>query len=144
MSQHAKSQVLYHAEMEESSTVKDASLPPREYKTFLDSRPEALELAAISLIVDLQERYPTVPMHIVHLSAASALPIIRKVRAKGLPLTVETTFHYLCLAAEDIKEGRTDYKVPSADLSCCLELIMHSAARRYDTKPIVTPYGKLW
>lgn len=107
--------------MEESSSSKDVSLPPREYKTFLDSRPEALELAAISLIVNFQERYPTVPMHIVHLSAASALPIIRTARAKGLPLTVETTFHYLCLAAEDIKEGRTDYKVPFAVLSCCID-----------------------
>lgn len=97
--------------MEDSSTVTDDSLPPRLYKTFLDSRPEALELSAISLIASVQERYPTVPMHIVHLSAASALPVIRETRAKGLPLTVETTFHYLCLAAEDIKEGRTDYKV---------------------------------
>ena len=31
----------------------------------------------------------------VHLSAASALPIVKAAKAEGLPLTVETCHHYL-------------------------------------------------
>jgi len=84
--------LLFHAEMQKSIRI----VPPnhRTYSTFLHSRPEAFEITAIELIARLQELYPTVPMHIVHLSAASALPLIRKIRARGLPLTVETCFHY--------------------------------------------------
>lgn len=51
-----------------------------------------------------------VPCHIVHLSSASALPMIRKARADGVPLTIETTHHYLSLTAEDVPEGATQYK----------------------------------
>ena len=48
--------------------------------------------------------------HIVHLSAGSAIPMIREAKALRLPLTVETCFHYLCLAAEDIPLGRPEFK----------------------------------
>ena len=51
-----------------------------------------------------------VPCHIVHLSSASALPMIRKARADSVPLTIETTHHYLSLTAEDVPEGATQYK----------------------------------
>lgn len=36
--------------------------------------------------------------------------MIREAKAAGLPLTVETCFHYLCLAAEDIPDGHTEFK----------------------------------
>ena len=44
----------------------------------------------------------SVPCHIVHLSSASALPILREARSKGAPITVETTHHYLSLTAEGV------------------------------------------
>jgi allantoinase len=69
-----------------------------------------MELAAIELVCRLQARYPSVPMHIVHLSTSSALPLLRRTRALGLPLTVETCFHYLTLTAETVPEGRTTFK----------------------------------
>ena len=50
------------------------------------------------------------PAHIVHLSSASALPMIRAAKAEGLPLTVETCPHYLCLTAEEIPDGATQFK----------------------------------
>lgn len=91
--------LLFHAEMEDTAP---ASTPAcfdhvpdaKAYKTFLDSRPEKLEESAIDVIARLQADHPQVPMHIVHLSAASALPKLRSVRSKGLPLSVETCFHY--------------------------------------------------
>ena len=48
--------------------------------------------------------------HIVHLSAASALPIIREAQKEGLPLTVETCHHYLTLNSEQVPDGKTEYK----------------------------------
>jgi allantoinase len=65
---------------------------------------------AISLITKLQRLYPSLRCHIVHLSAASALPLIRAAKSSGLSLTVETCFHYLCLSADEIPSGRPEFK----------------------------------
>lgn len=51
-----------------------------------------------------------VKCHIVHLSAASALPSIVAAKEKGAPLTVETCHHYLSLNAETVPNGNTLYK----------------------------------
>ena len=83
---------------------------PTLYRTFLDSRPEKLETDAISLITALQVKYPHLRCHIVHLSASSALPLIRAAKSTGLNLTVETCFHYLCLSTNDIPLGRPEFK----------------------------------
>jgi len=83
---------------------------PTAYQTFLSSRPQELEVNAISLITVLQEKYNSLRCHIVHLSASSALPIIRAARSRGLNLTVETCFHYLCLSADDIPHGQPEFK----------------------------------
>jgi allantoinase len=69
-----------------------------------------MEANAISLVVKLQMAFPKLKTHIVHLSAASALPIVKDAKAAGLPITVETCFHYLCLAAEDIPDGHAEFK----------------------------------
>ena len=46
----------------------------------------------------------------MHLATCEALPVIQECKAAGAPLTVETTHHYLSLAAEDIPNGATQYK----------------------------------
>jgi allantoinase len=81
----------------------------RVYGDYLMTRPVAAERAAISLLTRLMARAPT-PVHIVHLSSATSLDIVRTARARGLPLTVETCPHYLTFAAEDIPDGATEYK----------------------------------
>lgn len=81
----------------------------RRYKDFLASRPAAAEHAAIELLVGLMEWCPA-PVHIVHLSSAGSLDVVRRARAKGLPITVETCPHYLTFAANDIPDGATEYK----------------------------------
>lgn len=101
--------LLFHAELGDRG--EDASLDERHYSTFLQSSPESMEESAISLVTRLNEIYPSLRTHIVHLSAASALPILRKAReTQKLPLTVETCIHYLTLEAEKVPDGRTDYK----------------------------------
>jgi allantoinase len=81
----------------------------RKYGDYLTTRPVAAERAAITLLVELMARAPT-PVHIVHLSSATSLDIVRTARARGLPLTVETCPHYLTFAAEEIPDGATEYK----------------------------------
>jgi allantoinase len=77
-----------------------------EYSAYLASRPDRSEVAAIHLLIDLCREFRC-PIHIVHLSSAEALPDLRRARAGGLPVTVETCPHYLHFAAEDIAAGQT-------------------------------------
>jgi allantoinase len=49
-------------------------------------------------------------VHIVHLSSASSLTVVRNAQNRGLPITVETCPHYLTFAAEEIGDGATEYK----------------------------------
>lgn len=81
----------------------------RRYETYLASRPDEAELEAISMLLDLCRAH-RFRLHIVHLSTAKALPMIRAARMKGLPLTVETCPHYLHCAAEEIVDGATLFK----------------------------------
>lgn len=83
--------------------------PSRRYADYLASRPVEAEHSAIELMVRLMEWCPA-PVHIVHLSSATSLEIVRRARARGLPLTVETCPHYLTFAAEEIPDGATEYK----------------------------------
>jgi allantoinase len=98
--------LLAHAELElEAPPPGDA----RAYSSYLASRPAAWEDAAIRLLVELC-RETRCPVHIVHLSAASSLPALRRAKDEGLPITVETCPHYLCFEAEAIPDGATEYK----------------------------------
>jgi allantoinase len=100
--------LIAHAE---SQPVIDAAPAPtgRSYARFVASRPPAAELSAIGLLIDTARRTGC-RTHIVHLSAAAALPAIRAAKAEGLPLTVETCPHYLALLAEDVPDGDTSFK----------------------------------
>ena len=80
-----------------------------EYATYLASRPDEAELAAIRLLIALCREFGT-RVHIVHLATAQALPMLREARAEGLPITVETCPHYLYFEAEAIAARATEYK----------------------------------
>jgi allantoinase len=104
--------LLVHAEVEGpidavAETIKKRD--PRSYLTYLASRPQAAEEEAISLISRLC-RETRARTHVVHHSAANAIPLIRQVRAEGLPFTAETCPHYLHFAAEEISDGATPWK----------------------------------
>jgi allantoinase len=79
------------------------------YQTYLHSRPQEAELAAIRMLLSLCREF-RFHLHIVHLSAAKALPELRAARSEGLPVTVETCPHYLHLTAETIPKGATLFK----------------------------------
>ena len=117
-----KTTLMFHAEMIPPITasvgdVVQWSLPPlepigplNEYKTFLASRPASFETYAISEVLSLAHLAPDLPLHIVHLSAIEAVPMLREARAAGVNITAETCFHYLSLAAEKIQHGDTRHK----------------------------------
>lgn len=100
--------LLVHAELESDVSL-PSNLPNKDYRRYLQSRPASWEDAAIAMMVALCERTGC-PVHIVHLSSASALDILGEARGKGLPITVETCPHYLCLSAEDVPDGDTRFK----------------------------------
>ncbi|CAG8648943.1 17465_t:CDS:2 [Funneliformis caledonium] len=110
--------VMFHAEMEGNNTnihqteLKEyyEQIPPKNYEKFLLSRPQSLEVNAISLVIDLAKQYKNIRTHIVHLSASDAIPLIKQAKSDGNNLTVETCFHYLCLTAEEIPNGGTEFK----------------------------------
>ena len=79
------------------------------YADYVASRPVDAEHRAIELMVRLMEEVPA-RVHIVHLSSATSLEIIRDAKARGLPITVETCPHYLTFAAEEIPDGATEFK----------------------------------
>lgn len=102
--------LLVHAELpgplEAAGRASSLAGDPRQYATYLRSRPPQAEVEAIRLLIRLCRAFGT-RIHIVHLSAAEALPLLRKARGEGLPITVETCPHYLHFAAEEIPEGAT-------------------------------------
>lgn len=114
--------LMFHAEMippitDSVGDVIQSSLPPlapagpsTSYSTFLKSRPPSFETYAISEVIALSAVAPALPLHIVHLSAIEAIPLLRKARAEGVKITAETCFHYLSLSAEAVQEGDTRHK----------------------------------
>src|SRR6185503_13499106 len=98
---------LAHAELDLGARVSDTD--PRAYRGYLQSRPAAWEDAAIRLLVKLC-RQTGCRVHVVHLSSASSVETLRAARAEGLPITVETCPHYLCLEAEAVPDGATHFK----------------------------------
>ena len=79
------------------------------YAGFLASRPGAAEESAIARLISCV-RVTGARAHVVHLADADALPVLRKARAEGVRITVETCPHYLAFAAEDVPDGGTQYK----------------------------------
>ena len=79
------------------------------YADFLASRPQDAEHAAVATAIAVA-RAAGRRVHILHLSAASALPLIAEARADGVRVTAETCPHYLTLDAADIPDGATEFK----------------------------------
>ena len=98
--------MIVHAEDAEAIT---PVVPGPTYAGFLASRPEAAEERAIGLVVGTVASTGG-RAHIVHLSAAGAVPVLRNARAAGLDVSVETCPHYLYFDAGEIPDGATELK----------------------------------
>ena len=99
--------LLVHCETESCSA--PSAHGATRYADYLRSRPPDWEIDAIGLVLRLCEETGC-RVHIVHLSAAGALPLLQKAREAGLPVTVETAPHYLFFVSETIPDRDTRYK----------------------------------
>ncbi len=101
--------LLVHAELGGPVDAATAALGDADWKsyaTYLKSRPDEAELAAIRLLVSLCREF-RFRLHIVHLSTSEGLALLSAARAEGLRVSVETCPHYLHFAAETIRDGAT-------------------------------------
>ncbi|TCZ66532.1 allantoinase AllB [Flaviaesturariibacter aridisoli] len=101
--------LLVHCELDEPGTTEALEADPRSYRAYLASRPKEWENRAVQQMIDLCRKYRC-HVHIVHVSSAEALPLIKAAKKEGLPLTAETCPQYLLFNAEDIPDGQTQYK----------------------------------
>ena len=99
--------LIVHAEL--PGPIKTPDVGADTYQTFLDSRPRASENEAIELLIGLSREFDT-RVHIVHLSSADAVPVLRAAQADGVKITAETCPHYLHFTAEEIVDGATEFK----------------------------------
>ena len=102
--------LLVHAELAgPMPTAPKPGADLRKYSTYLDSRPRASEDQAVELAARLCAETGA-RTHIVHHSSSDALPTLRDYKQRGAKLTAETCPHYLHFAAEDVPDGRTEFK----------------------------------
>src|SRR5215213_1236565 len=99
--------LIVHAEL--PGSIRNDGDEASDYRSFLDSRPRVAENEAVELMIRLSREFGT-RVHIVHLSSAEAIPVLREAQAAGVQITAETCPHYLHFAAEKIPEGATEFK----------------------------------
>lgn len=99
--------VIVHAEDPQALTA--APPPGRTFAEFAASRPVAAEVKAVRAVLAAAERTGA-KVHLLHLSSAESAAEIAAARRRGIAATAETCPHYLCLAAEDVPDGATDFK----------------------------------
>ncbi len=100
--------LLVHAE--DGTAIEGApSVSGESYRGFLASRPRAAENLAIAQVLEAARRTGA-RTHIVHLSSADAVPLIRAAQREGVRITAETCPHYLVFAAEEIPDRATQFK----------------------------------
>jgi allantoinase len=98
--------LIVHAELPGSITTEGGGA---DYRSFLESRPRTAENEAVELMIRLSREFDT-RVHIVHLSSAEAIPLLREAQAAGVKITAETCPHYLHFAAEEVPAGATEFK----------------------------------
>ena len=103
--------LVVHAEDEAEieAAIEAGPLHSRAYADFVGTRPPRAELVAIERLVAAADGTGA-RVHVVHLSAADALPTIRAARGSGTRLSVETCPHYLTLTDRDVADGHTEFK----------------------------------
>jgi len=103
--------LLVHAELPGPLEAAQRDLPTdcKSYMRYVASRPPEAEIEAIALLHRECARTKA-RTHVVHLSAAGALDIVKRAKQAKLPFSAETTPHYLRLEAETVPDGATAFK----------------------------------
>jgi allantoinase len=99
--------LLAHAE--DPAFLRAPAGDPRHYRTWLASRPEQAEVAAVRRLARLAAR-GSFPVHVVHVACGEVIDEARRLGAGGVPISLETCPHYLWFAAEDIPDAAPAFK----------------------------------
>ncbi|KAL5275574.1 hypothetical protein ACFFRR_001444 [Megaselia abdita] len=99
-----------HTELPLQKPINPNPLEPKMYKTFLDTRPESMEINAVKQICKIAENHTKTKFHIMNLSSSKTLTLMEASKKKGANISVETCPHYLFFNAESIPELRTEFK----------------------------------
>jgi len=99
--------ILVHCELESPNRI--ATNNPGSYPGYMMSRPNRWEHDAIALMIKLSREFKC-RTHIVHVSSAGSLELIKSAKESGIPLTAETAQHYLYFDADMISDSQTQFK----------------------------------
>ena len=110
------------------------------YAGFLASRPRAAEETAIGRLI-AAARDTGGRAHVVHLADGDALPLLRRARAEGTGITVETCPHYLTFAAEEVPDGATSFKCCPPIREASHREALWEALRRGDVDLVVSDHS---
>lgn len=100
--------VLVHAETD-CGFIRPDNYSGYSFRSFLDARPAEWEHEAVKILIKLCREFRH-HIHIVHLSSAGSVELIREAKSEGLPLTTETCPHYLFFSSEEIPDNDTRFK----------------------------------
>ena len=98
------------------------------------------ETAAIELIARLAGEFGA-RVHIVHVSAAESIEVLRRARARGVAITAETCPHYLTFSAEEIGAGATELKCAPPIRSDAHRAALWEALVRRDIDLVVSDHS---
>ncbi len=124
LARHGKP-LLVHAELTDTENAPEVTKPD-SYEQYLHSRPAQWEADAINLLTGLS-RETGCWVHIVHLSAALGLLTLRKAQSEGVPVTVETTPHYLFFCSDEIPDGDPRFKCAPPIRDAANRDLLHAA-----------------
>lgn len=99
-----------HSELPLQKPILPNQNEPKMYKTFLDTRPDSMEVNGVQQICQLAESNKKIKFHFMNLSSFKSLSIIEKSKTNGANISVETCPHYLYFDAESIPDLRTEFK----------------------------------
>jgi allantoinase len=77
--------------------------PPEAYDDLLLTHPDAAEPTAIALGIEFAEQTGCA-FHVVHVTSARGVELVRRAQRNGAPVTAETCPHYLTLTNESYSE----------------------------------------
>lgn len=98
--------LLVHCELSKVLSFQESE---SSYLNYMNSRPREWEDNAIELMIQLSQEF-NCKVHVVHLSSSNSIKKIQEAKSKGIPITVETSQHYLYFSSEEIGNGKTEYK----------------------------------
>ena len=102
------SELMTETELQKQMEISYTGIDPTSYQAHLNSRPPEWERAAVEVVCEASSYCH---MHVVHLSDAGCLGIIRTAKAdQAKRLSIETCPHYLLLDSSMIEDGDTRLK----------------------------------